>query len=233
MSATVKDPSIYGPELVGREVVGRGDVVPPVRRRPGVLRGRLPRQGLASAVARRLSSQLAGGAGDGDCASHSRFFCGLRRHLESTPAGRPITFALANPKLDERDVAIDMFDHDPILLDGRAGQTLIADKGYVSADFERVLSRTRHRTHQTGPQRRTTTARRPPAPLAAPDHRIGQRHLERRAHPGTTRRPQLTRRHCADPPTASRPHCRIWHNHHSGQPVLRSLTAYDTSPMVI
>ena len=57
-----------------------------------------------------------------------------------TPAGLPITFALTNPKLDERDVAIDMFDHDPSLLAGRHGQTIIADKGYASAEFERRLT---------------------------------------------------------------------------------------------
>ena len=85
-------------------------------------------------------SQLAGWAGYGYCASHSRFFWGLRLHLVCTPAGLPITFAVANPKLDERDVAIDMFDHDPSLLADRAGQTLIADKGYVSAEFERRLA---------------------------------------------------------------------------------------------
>jgi Transposase DDE domain len=85
-------------------------------------------------------SGLAGWAGYGYCASHSRFFWGLRLHLVCTPAGLPITFALTNPKLDERDIAIDMFDHDPSLLAGRTGQTIIADKGYVSAEFERILN---------------------------------------------------------------------------------------------
>ncbi len=61
-------------------------------------------------------SNLAGWAGYGYCASHSRFFYGLRLHLVCTPAGLPVTFALTNPKADERDVAIDMFDHDPTLL---------------------------------------------------------------------------------------------------------------------
>ena len=48
-----------------------------------------------------------GGAGYGYCASHSRYFWGLRLHLVCTPTGLPTTFALTNPKLDERDVAID------------------------------------------------------------------------------------------------------------------------------
>ena len=65
-------------------------------------------------------SDLAGWAGYGYCASHSRYFWGLRLHLVATPSGLPITFALTNPKADERDVAIDMFESDPGLLAGRA-----------------------------------------------------------------------------------------------------------------
>ena len=75
-------------------------------------------------------SDLAGWAGYGYCASHSRCFWGLRLHLVATPAGLPIAFALANPKADEREIALDMFESDPALLAGRHGQTLIADKGY-------------------------------------------------------------------------------------------------------
>ena len=52
-----------------------------------------------------LRSDLAGWASYGYCASHSRWFWGLRLHLVCTPAGLPITFALANPKIDEREVA--------------------------------------------------------------------------------------------------------------------------------
>jgi hypothetical protein len=40
-------------------------------------------------------SNLAGWAGYSYCASHSRFFWGLRLHLIATPAGLPITWALA------------------------------------------------------------------------------------------------------------------------------------------
>jgi len=83
-------------------------------------------------------SNLAGWAGYGYCASHSRFFHGLRLHLVCTPTGLPVTFA--NPKADERDIAIDMFDHDPSLFHGRDGQTVIADKGYASREFEPRLA---------------------------------------------------------------------------------------------
>jgi hypothetical protein len=85
-------------------------------------------------------SNLAGWAGCGYCASHSRYFCGLRLHLVCTPSGLPITFALTNPKADERDVAIDMFDHDPALFAGRSVQTVVADQGYASGEFESRLA---------------------------------------------------------------------------------------------
>src|SRR5664279_3329115 len=85
-------------------------------------------------------SDLAGFAGYGYCASHTRYFWGLRLHLVCTPAGLPVTFALANPKADERDVAIDMLDHDPTQFNGRSVQTVIADKGYASREFEARLA---------------------------------------------------------------------------------------------
>lgn len=43
---------------------------------------------------------------------------------------------MADPKLDEGDVAIDIFESDPALTARRDGQTLIAGKGYASAKFE-------------------------------------------------------------------------------------------------
>ena len=82
-------------------------------------------------------SDLAGWAEYGYCASHSRFFWGLRLHLIATPSGLPIAYALAGAKTDERDTCLDM-----IALNGldREGQTLIADKGYRRAGFETELN---------------------------------------------------------------------------------------------
>jgi hypothetical protein len=48
-------------------------------------------------------SDLAGGAEYGYCASHSRFFWGLRLHLVCTLQGLPIAFALTGAKADERE----------------------------------------------------------------------------------------------------------------------------------
>ena len=49
-------------------------------------------------------SDLAGWAGYGYCATHSRLFWGLRLYLISTPAGLPVIWALADPKIGEREV---------------------------------------------------------------------------------------------------------------------------------
>jgi len=85
-------------------------------------------------------SDLVGTAGYGYCASHSRYFWGLRLHLIATTTGLPIAFALANPKEDERVVARDMLEIEPALLANRPGQTIIADKGYRSAELEAMLT---------------------------------------------------------------------------------------------
>ena len=81
-------------------------------------------------------SDLGGWAEYGYCASHSRYFWGLRLHLIATPSGMPITFALAGAKADERDICSAMLAHGGI---ARDGQTIMADKGYRSAGFEEDL----------------------------------------------------------------------------------------------
>ena len=82
-------------------------------------------------------SDLAGWATYGYCASHSRWFWGLRLHLITTPSGLPIAYALAGATHDERDTALDMIAfgalHTP-------GTTLIADKGYRRTSFEHELN---------------------------------------------------------------------------------------------
>ncbi len=84
-------------------------------------------------------SELAGWATYGYCASHSRFFWGLRLHLIVTPSGLPVAYALAGAKTDERDTALDMIALDPDLHD-RPGQILMADKGYRRASFDAALN---------------------------------------------------------------------------------------------
>jgi hypothetical protein len=61
-------------------------------------------------------SNMAGWAGYGYCASHSRFFWGLRLYLVCTPAGMPIMWALASPKIGEREVLAAMREVDADLV---------------------------------------------------------------------------------------------------------------------
>ena len=107
-------------------------------------------------------SDLGGWAEYGYCASHSRYFWGLRLHLIATPSGPPITFALAGAKADERDICSAMLAHGGI---ARDGQTIMADKGYRSAGFEEDLeaagiSLIRPATKQNHPGRANRSSKR-------------------------------------------------------------------------
>jgi hypothetical protein len=55
-------------------------------------------------------SDLAGWAGYGYCASHSRFFWRLRLYLVCTPSGMPVLWALANTEPGEREVLAAMLE---------------------------------------------------------------------------------------------------------------------------
>lgn len=171
-------------------------------------------------------SDLAGWAEYGYCASHSRYFWGLRLHLLTTLHGLPTGFELTGAKADERQVLLNILDG-PALNGGRAGQVIIADKNYYGRDFEATLASGGIRLLR--PARQGETAR-PGTRFFKPLRQIiesvndtfkGQLDLER--HGGHTPAGVLTRvlqRILAL--TAA-----IWHNDHTGQPVMRSLVAYD------
>ncbi len=84
-------------------------------------------------------SELAGWAGYGYCASHSRFFWGLRLYLVCTPVGMPVMWALADPKLGEREVLSAMLEVDADVAAAHDGILLISDKGFAGRDFEQLL----------------------------------------------------------------------------------------------
>jgi len=66
-------------------------------------------------------SALAGWAEYGYCASHSRYFWGLRLHLVATVHGLPIGYALTGAKADERSVLTELIATDPALARPGAG----------------------------------------------------------------------------------------------------------------
>lgn len=172
-------------------------------------------------------SDLAGWAEYGYCASHSRFFWGLRLHLVATLGGLPISFAVTGAKADERQTLLDMLATDPALARDRPGQTLIGDKNYFGAVFETSLAE--HGLHLLRPTRKGETPRGGAEvfkPLRQTIESInqtfkGQLDLER--HAGRTPAGVMVRilqRLLAL--TAA-----LWHNDHTDAPVHRSLTAYD------
>jgi hypothetical protein len=180
--------------------------------------------GRSKETARR--SDLAGSAEYGYCASHSRYFWGLRLHLLTTLHGLPVGFALTGAKADERHVLLDILD-DPELTAGRAGQVIIGDKNYYGRDFEAALAAAGlvllRPARKGEPERCGRQFFKPLRQIieSVNDTFKGQLDLER--HGGHTTPGVLTRilqRILAL--TAA-----IWHNDHTGQPVMRSLTAYD------
>ncbi len=171
-------------------------------------------------------SDLAGWAQYGYCASHSRYFWGLRLHLIATSHGLPIAFAITGAKTDERSVVSDLLQTDPGL-GQRPGMILIGDKNYYGHQFEAELAsagiellRPARKGEQPRPGARFFK------PLRQTIESIfdtfkGQLDLEH--HGGRTPGGVLIRilqRILAL--TAV-----IWHNDHTGQAIRRSLTAYD------
>lgn len=172
-------------------------------------------------------SNLAGWAGYGYCRSHSRFYWGLRLFLVCTPAGMPITWALASPKIDEREVLTSMLDREPHLARDRPGLLLIADKGFASKEFEADLARQGVTLLRPSFKREKS---RPGEPLlksvrqlieSVNDTLKGQLGLEQ--HGGRTFEGVAVR--VAQRVLAMA--AAIWHNHQTGAPTTRSLIAFD------
>jgi Transposase DDE domain len=85
-------------------------------------------------------SELAGWAGYGYCAAHSRWYWGLKLYLLTTAEGMPVAWCLASPKLGEREVAQELLER--ASEDGtlRAGMIVLADKGLAGRDIERFIA---------------------------------------------------------------------------------------------
>lgn len=171
-------------------------------------------------------SNRAGWAGYGYCASHSRFFWGLRLYLVCTPTGMPIMWALANPKIGEREVLAAMLEVDAGLVAEREGIVLISDKGFASMPFETDLAE--QGVELLRPSRKREKARYGEPMLkkvrqlieSVNDTLKGQLDLEQ--HGGRTFEGVAVR--VAQRILAMA--AAIWHNR-TGAPVTRSLIAYD------
>jgi hypothetical protein len=172
-------------------------------------------------------SDAAGRAEYGYCASHSRYFWGLRLHLVCTLTGLPVMFALAGAKADERETLLGMLGAARDVTAAHPGQVIIGDKNYFGRAFEAELA---ERELTLLRPVRKGEAGRAGQNLFKPLRQViesvnwtfkGQLDLER--HGGKTPEGILARvlaRVLAL--TAA-----IWHNDKTGRPVMRSLTAYD------
>lgn len=87
-------------------------------------------------------SDLAGWAEYGYCASHSRFFWGLRLHLVTTLHGPPVAWALTGAKVNEREVFETLIANNPALAhrgdiaEQIRRQIALTDKSYNGREFE-------------------------------------------------------------------------------------------------
>ena len=172
-------------------------------------------------------SDLAGWAGYGYCASHSRLYWGLKLYLVCTPAGMPILWALANPKIGEREVLAAMLEVEAGVAAEHDGILLIRDKGFAEKDFETLLGQ--YGITMLRPSRKDEKARHGEPILkkvrqlieSVNDTLKGQLDLEDhggRSFDGVAIR--VAQRVLAMAAA-------IWHNHLTTAPVTRSLIAYD------
>jgi hypothetical protein len=172
-------------------------------------------------------SDVAGWAQYGYCASHSRYFWGLRLHLVCTLHGLPVMFAIAGAKADERETLLAMLETDAALVSDRPGQTLIGDKNYFGRDFEQAIADSR--LGLLRPVRKGEVPRpgrelfRPLRQVIESVNQTLKAQLDLEGHGGRTEDGILARilyRILAL--TAA-----IWHNDQTGHDVKRSLIAYD------
>jgi hypothetical protein len=90
------------------------------------------RETVKRAGASCLGDAIANAADYGYCASHSRWFWGLRLHTLMAADGTPRAMALTSPKEGEREVCLRLLGR----VNREGPLTVLGDKGYAGADFE-------------------------------------------------------------------------------------------------
>ena len=173
-------------------------------------------------------SDLAGWAEYGYCASHSRFFWGLRLHLVCALSGLPVAFALTGAKADEREILLGMLDADPNLLADHPESDVDGRQELLRQAIRSQHSPTPHQAAAPCPQGRETPCRangffKPLRQVIESVNNTLKTQLDLERHGGRTIAgvaARVLQRILAL--TAA-----IWHNDRTDQPILRSLTAYD------
>jgi hypothetical protein len=144
-----------------------------------------------------------------------------------TLTGLPVLFALSGAKADERAILLDMLETGQDVADAHPGQTVIGDKNYFGAEFEAILASagiTLLRPARKGePERAGAGFFKPLRQTVESIFETFKGQLDLERHSGRTPAGVLVRvlqRVLAL--TAA-----LWHNDATGQPVTRSLLAYD------
>ena len=83
-----------------------------------------------------LRSALADVCDYGYCASHSRYFWGMRLHTIFATDGTPRALSLASPKKDEREVGLELLES----CRREGGEILLSDKGYAGREFASAVA---------------------------------------------------------------------------------------------
>lgn len=172
-------------------------------------------------------SDLTGWSEYGYCASHSRYFWGLRLHPVCTLGGLPLGFALTGAKADERQTLLEISHTDPTLTADRPGQILIGDKNYFGAEFKTLLAEAGLRllrpARKGEPERAGSALFKPLRQTIESVNQTFKGQLDLERHGGHTPNGVIVRVLQRILALVAA----IWHNDHTGQPVKRSLTAYD------
>ena len=142
--------------------------------------------------------------------------------------GLPVGFALTGAKADERHTLLAILDTDPALTAAeRAGQILIADKNYYGREFEATLADAGldllRPARGCSPLRAGTAFFKPLRQVIESINDTFKGQLDLEQHGGHTPAGvwvRVVQRVLAL--TAA-----IWHNDRTGQPIKRSLLAYD------
>ena len=169
-------------------------------------------------------SDLAGHAGYGYCASHSRYFWGFRLYLVCAADGMPVIWGLANPKIGEREALEAILRNDQHLI--QQDEVILGDKGFAGREFERFMADELHVTflrpdRRDERQRHGNLAKIRQWVEAVFDTLKGQLTLE---HHGAR---TLAGVHARIGARLLALAAAIWHNYRIDAPTKRSLIAYD------
>jgi len=83
-----------------------------------------------------LRSALSDVCDYGYCASHSRYFWGVRLHAIFATDGTPRALSYCSPKRDEREVGLQLLES----CRREGGETLLCDKGYAGREFAAAVN---------------------------------------------------------------------------------------------